>query len=49
MTLYKGKMMGFTYSVEADNEKDLIDIIVESMQNRSPVLVAVMKKLMEQA
>lgn len=48
MTLYKGKIMGFVYSVEADTEKDLIDILAEAMQARCPVLVAVMKKLMEQ-
>ena len=49
MTLYKGKIMGIRYRQEFNDEKDLIEWLAELLQVHSPVLVAVMKKLMEQA
>ncbi len=49
MTLHEGKIMGIRYRQEFDKEQDLIEWLAELLQVHSPVLVAVMKRLMEQA
>ena len=48
MVWFQGEILGVKYGMEFDTEKELIDWLVETLQVIEPLLVKVMKRLMEQ-
>ncbi len=48
MTHYVGTVLGFNYDMEFDREKDFIDWIVAKLLRQSPMMIKILKVLMEQ-